>query len=237
MVETMVKDKLCGDDVTARPMKIPVFLPKDILIFLFEDLGMVITPAAIHKYWSHANEFNCPWKDLSPDLNHVPLGLYGDAAQYTPAGSKIIAVFLNVVLWLPRSARMTRFLLFTLEHDLCLGPRSLNPLFGPVVKSLTECFNDGIVLKGERRFFATCELRGDWEWHVAALDMRRSWRMHTFCWRCEASKQPGADNHYLDLRDEPAWVATELSHVQFLSRVINPATASNLSSTCKKKIL
>lgn len=228
MISTNVKEKLSGDNFTAKPMDIPVFMPKDILEFLFGELGMEIPMEAIRKYWSHANEFQCPWSNLSPEWNHIPISLYGDAAKYAPSGEKIIAVFMSVVLWVPRSARMTRFLLFTLENDHCLGPETLNPLFAPIVESLILCYREGIQVKGSTYRFATSELRGDWEWHVQWLDMKRSWRMHEFCWRCNVSKKPGENNHYLDLRDEPEWVASELSHVQFLSKIIKPRTASCL---------
>ena len=63
---------------------------------------------------------------------------------------------------------------------------------------------------------------GDWKWHVYLFNMRRSWRANKFCWRCEVDKLDPANN-YLDLSDEPFWASTELSQVQFLSRIIGPS--------------
>ena len=224
MVETHVKEKLSGDDVTVRPMKVPVFLPEHLLAYLFGPLGMVIGDDAIRKYWDHAAQFDCPWKSIS-DGRHIPCGLYGDAAKYAPTGEKIIAVFLNVVLWAPKSSRMARWLLFSLENDLCLGPATLNPLMARVTESICRCY-EGINVMGSTMYFAVSELRGDWEWHVSCFDLQRSWRGSLFCWRCDASKRPGDRYSFWDLSDTPDWEETQISHGQFLARMIRPETAS-----------
>lgn len=224
MVETLVKEKLSGDDITTKPMRIPVFLPEHLLAHLFGPLGMEIGDDAVSMYWAHAKKYNCPWKNISPDGTHQPLGLYGDAAKFAPTGEKIIAVFLNIVLWAPKSSSMSRYLLFSLENDHCLGPATLNPLMAPIVESLWRCFQ-GINVMGRTMHFAVSELRGDWEWHVQSLDMQRSWRMSQFCWRCDASKRPGDPCSFWDLSDAPDWERTQLSHGQFLARMIKPETA------------
>lgn len=231
MVEVTVKEKLSGDDFTKTTMNIPLFMPKDILEFLVGNLGLIVEDQAISKYWRHARDFDCPWKNISPNSDHWPLGLYGDAAKYSPAGSKILAYFLNIVLWCPKSSRMSRWLLFSMEVDHCLGAESLNPLFGRIVESLESCYN-GISINGSTYRFAVSELRGDWEWHVFALDLQRNWRMHKFCWRCQVTKCPGEEScNLLDLRDEPEWASTELSRTQFLAQMVSPSTASSLAST------
>jgi len=229
MVPTTVKEKLSGDDFTRTQMEIPLFLPEDILEYLVGTLGLEIEQQAVEKYWLHARTFDCPWKNVSLDSSHWLLGLYGDAAKYSPAGQKNLAYFLNIVLWAPKSSRMSRWLLFSMEMDHCLGPESLNPLFNRIVKSLRSCYN-GLTIKGQTYRFAVSELRGDWEWHVYAFDLQRNWRMHTFCWRCDVSRKPGAPCSMLDLEDEPDWAETQLSSIQFLSRMISPSTASSLSS-------
>jgi hypothetical protein len=139
-VETIVKENLSGDDYTTKPTKLPVFLPEHLLSYLFGNLCMEIGDDAVEKYWSHAKIHNCPWKDISSGY-HCPLGLYGDGAKYAPTGEKIIAFFLNIVLWAPKSSRMSRWLLFSVENDQSLGPATLNPLLAPIVQSLCKCFN------------------------------------------------------------------------------------------------
>ena len=194
---------------------------------------MEIPAAAVSKYWTHAQHYDCPWKDVSPNGEHIPLGLYGDAAKYAPTGEKIIAYFLNVVLWTPKSSRMSRWLLYTLENDVCLGAQSLNPLLKPIVESLLKCYN-GLEIRGRNHRFAVSELRGDWEWHVLSFDLQRNWRMHTFCWRCNVSKQPGAhENTMWDFSDDPGWASSELNHIQFLAHMINPTTARSLVDQIK----
>lgn len=219
MVETILKDPLSGDDVTKLPVKVPVFLPEDILRCLMGEIGLVIEEDAVQKYWQHARDHGCPWKDMSPGHHH-PLGLYGDAAKYSPTGSKIIAYFLNLVLWAPKTSRMSRWLLFTLENDQCLGAESLNPLFGPIVESLNRCYN-GINIGGRTTHYVCTELRGDWEWHVSCFGLQRTWRHHTFCWRCDVSRGPGEPYQYWDFSDNPGWATTEKSHVEFLSSMVS----------------
>ena len=227
MVETVVKEKLAGNDNTNKLAKVPVFLPEHILEHLFGPLGMEIPHEAVAKYWLHSQTHDCPWKHVSPCGNHIPLGLYGDAAKFAPTGEKIIAYFLNIILWTPKSSRMSRWLLFTLENDVCLWPQSLYPLFRVIVTSLLRCYN-GLQIKGQRMCFAVCEMRGDWEWHVQSLDLQRNWRMHTFCWRCDVSKKPEAEHSMWDFSDQPSWVMSELNNVQFLARMVNPRTARPL---------
>ena len=224
MVETMVKEKMAGDDITTKPMKLPVFLPEDILTYLFGTLGMIIEDEAVNKFWEHAKRYDCPWKDISPDGQHLPLGLYGDGAKYAPTGEKIIAVFLKVMLWSPKSSRMSRWLLFSVEQDMSLGPATFRPLVAPIVESLCRCFN-GIDVGGQTIKFSVAELRGDWEWHVIFLDLTRSWRFSQFCWRCDTSKKPGDPYSFWDLSEDPEWEQTHVSHGQFLARMIRAETA------------
>ena len=88
MVPTTVKEKLSGDDFTRTQLEIPLFLPEDILEYLVGTLGLEIEQQAVEKYWLHARTFDCPWKNVSLDSSHWLLGLYGDAAKYSPAGQK-----------------------------------------------------------------------------------------------------------------------------------------------------
>ena len=200
-------------------MNLPVYLPSDILRYLFGDLGMDIPQEAVEKFWSHAWQYNLPWKELSHCHKHMPIALYGDSAKYSPAGQKITAFFMNIVLWAPRVSRMSRWLLFTVETDMIAGPQTINPLLRPIVEDLISLYNTGLqVGPDDRKFFATCELRGDWEWHVFLFSMRRTWRHDRFCWRCEVDKKN--DNNFMDLSDNPKWSETELSQVQFLARII-----------------
>ena len=233
-METLVKASLSGPDDVAIKKKIPLFLPEHLLAWLFGTLGLQMPPGSVQRYWDHAKNNNCPWQDLSHDGSHIPLGLYGDGAKYSPDGKKIIGYFLNVVIWCPRLARMSRWLLFSLENGSCLGARSLNPLFAVIVQSLARCFN-GIDVQGGTLRFVVSELRGDWEWHALSFGMRRTWRQHEMCWRCECSRAPTAVNNFMDLRDDPMWQATEFSHLQFLANCISTThpCCSFASSTLK----
>ena len=225
-VETVVKAKISGENNATVTKLVPVFLPEDLLAWLMGPLGLEVPRAAIDQYWRHARENACPWQDVSTDHQHIPLGLYGDAAKYSPDGKKIIGFYLNIVIWCPRVSRMSRWLLFSLDDTTCLGLQSLNPLFAAVVKSLIRCY-DGILVQGQHHAFCVTELRGDWEWHALSLGLTRTWRTHQICWRCDCSKEPGVANNMLDFRDEPLWAATELTQVEFLSRCVSAQNPSS----------
>ena len=222
---TLVKGKSGEDHPLSK--QIPVILPERLLPYLFGTLQLQVPPESIGKYW----ETGCPWAHVS-EGDHIPLGLYGDAAKYCNAtGEKVIGFFINIPIWNPRSARMSRWLLLALDESTCLGDRTLRPLFRSIVKSLICCY-DGLAcsIDGNPRQlkFAVTELRGDWEWHCLALGLTRTWRNSLFCWRCDVSKQPGSLNQYLDFGDRPQWQNTELTHLQFLSNCVSHRNASAL---------
>lgn len=219
MVKTLIKGKTLDDP--PRPVEIPVILPDKLLMYLIGSLGLHVSQESIHKYWSHAKLTNCPWANVSPG-DHVPLGLYGDAAKYAVTGQKAVGYFLNIPIWNPKSARMSRWLLFGLNFDTALGAQTLRPLFYRLVESLHRCYA-GIEMHGSLKKFAVTELRGDWEWHWYCFGLLRTWRSYMICWRCDASKQPGnLTNSYVDFNDHPQWADTELTELQFLSRCIPP---------------
>lgn len=78
------------------------------------------------------------------------------------------------------------------------------------------CFNDGTQLK-----FCLTELRGDWEWHVNALNLRPHWSSNEICFKCRATKTAG-DLVYTDFCDDAAWVDSRYSHIEFINSVLKP---------------
>ena len=214
----MVKGKLREQDPV--PRDIPITLPEHLLLHLFDTLELEVPEDAIKRYWNHAKAHNCPWYHASPEANHVPLSLYGDSAKYSASGQKITCCFISIPLWNPRSARMSKWLLFSLETEFCLGALTLNPLYARIVASMIKLYTEGLKIRGKTMKFVMSELKGDWEWHCYSMSLTRTWRHPQFCWRCEASKTSFQES-YLDFREAPTWIGTQLTQPQFLVRCIN----------------
>ena len=83
----------------------PIIDPHATLAYLFEDGQLEIPSGDLANYWKLSKEYQEPWAQ-SMDENEmsctVPIGIYGDSAGVDTAfGSEnILALFLNVVLWL-----------------------------------------------------------------------------------------------------------------------------------------
>ena len=198
-------------------VSIPILLPHHVLRYLFVERGICIPQSSVDKYWNHVHRF-CPWaKDLPG--GHMPLTLYGDTARYGQGSG----FFLSLTLWRPRSTRMCQWLLFSVNADLSLGPRTLNPLLRVIVESLNAAF-DGRSPEGHTlpHRYCVCELKGDWEYHWQTMRLERYWRTRFLCWRCHAENHTAAVHSFLDFRDRPTWQQAQISHNEFVVNIVKP---------------
>ena len=221
MVKTVVRKR--EDSSEEVETYIPVLLPHLILEYLFNEAGLEIRPSVLQKYWQHCKAV-MPWASSSDfDGSRIPISLYGDTARYGQGydQSKVCGFWMSLVLWRPRSTRMSNWLLWCLNADLSLGARSHNPLLLACVQSLNAAFNGetpaGVPMAHK---FAVTEIRGDWEFQYQSFQMTRFWKSRFICWRCDAENHANAENRYLDLKESPSWENTELTHIQFLNMVV-----------------
>lgn len=70
--------------------------------------------------------------------------------------------------------------------------------------------------------FAVTELRGDWEWHVNALNLVNRWSSIRCCFKCPATSREGPLQYTNNFDDSAPWLGQEFSHVEFLNRVAKP---------------
>ena len=207
------------DALAEVTVKVPVLLPDRILAYLFDTVGIRIPQSALAKYWTHCKEF-MPWaQDEALDGSHVPITIYGDTARYGTGfdQSKVTGCFMSLVLWRPKSTRMSQFLLWNLEGERSLGWKSHNPLYLAVVKSLNAAF-DGFSLGGARlsHRFCVTQIKGDWEYHWQTWRLKRYYKTRFICWRCSAENHTNATHSMTDVSDHPSWQATEVSHNEFV---------------------
>ena len=177
MVTTVFRKMVDTDDEIFSDH--PVLLPEHVLAYLV-DCGMDVPDSAVLRYWQHHRDTFAPWAlQHSSDGTHVPIGLYGDAAKYGDVNTKKIwGIWMNVVLFRPRSVRLSRYLLFAVDHETSLGVRTIYPLLAECVRSLNSVY-DGVL----GRKFCVTEIRGDWEFQYMIFRMRRFWNSSSLCWR------------------------------------------------------
>ncbi|CAE7805970.1 unnamed protein product [Symbiodinium necroappetens] len=153
------------------------------------------------------------------DGSHIPVTIYGDTARYGTGfdQSKVTGCFLSLVLWRPKSTRMSQFLLWNLNGERSLGWKSHNPLYLAVVNSMNKAF-EGFTWEGAQlnRKFCVTQIKGDWEYHWQTWRLRRYYKTRFICWRCDAENHADAAHSMTDVSEHPTWQATELSHNQFV---------------------
>ena len=220
---TVMKEKEDSDKEVE--VKLPVLTPHAVLEYLFRESKLKIPEAALRAYWDHAKRF-CEWvQEESFDSSHIPVAIYRDTARYGQGynQSKITGCFMSLVLWRPRSTRLSQWLFFSVDADLTLGHKTWNPLYRVVVDSLNAAFH-GLTLEGHALSNKLCctEVKGDCEFHWQTLRMSRYWKTRYLCWRCDAENHASASHCYLDFGENPTWQSARISHNAFVINICKP---------------
>ncbi len=238
-----VKDEKAPSGISMESF--PVIYPHRILSYLFDEVGVLISDEDVRTYWQHSRSVREPWAVDNPATDsHVPIGLHGDAARLATQYKfeKHVGVFINLILWRPRSVRHSRFLVFTIPHDKLYKNRTLNHLWRGLVWSLNACFDGvnptagpggaplwgkhvaraGQPITKENRKFCLTEYRGDWEWHRDVWRPVASWISTKTCFKCPALAQgdPPLLYHNTGGPEEEScqWICAEYSLNTFVAR-------------------
>ncbi|CAK8995261.1 Uncharacterized protein SCF082_LOCUS4272 [Durusdinium trenchii] len=232
------------DKKTARKSKVevyPIIYPHRILAYLFDHVQVELSTHDITEYWDHSRQTGEAWAcKSSASRTHIPLGLHGDGArlwtQYKV--EKIVAIFLNMPLFRPKSARHSRFLLFTIGRHKLIKNRTINVVWRRLVWSLNACFTGlnpsqgpggapltgvhldiaGLPICQAQHRFALTELRGDWEWHRDTWRFTASWQSHEVCFRCPAVTRGDESLVYYNNGPTSGWVNRDFTLDQFIAR-------------------
>ena len=211
-------------------MKVPILDPHRVLHYVHETVGIRIAPDLLEHYWKTAARNGLGWATSQNNMRAVPIGLYADETKYGlhESQEKVLAVFLNMVLFRPKNIRLSRFLIFTLRSRLLLpDSATLYPLFRYIVWSLgwaskgimPDVSMSGGPLPGDQArhalkplgasFYVT-ELRGDLAWHKQIWGFEGSgWRSTDACFFCRATST-GRNQHllYCKIGENAPWRAT-----------------------------
>ena len=175
----------------------------------------------IYKYMASVNLLAMMFAPFS--YIEVRIGIYGDEANTSEnlhSPMKVLCVHMNVILYRPKSVRLSRYPLFTLRSELIAGPLTLRPLLKRIAWSLNLAF-DGVGSLGEQlcpdgERFVVAEFRGDQEFHRKLWQHSSHWNSHCPCFRCHSSSVDPS-NLYTDFSDNPRWLQTECNNVQFIN--------------------
>ena len=220
-------DKVDGSTTTKD---FPVLLPHTILKFLFEEASVDIKESNIQKFWSHLRAVQYPWAmNVDSSIPFIPIGVHGDEAHYGADNAninKLTCVFLDLPLWRPKNARLSRYLMFCIDSSQVVGYKSLHPVFQAIAESINFAYF-GVNEKGERitdRRFILSELRGDQVWHKYVWRHLNWWRKRECCFRCGAVTSRVAYRNeplYFDTGDAAPWRNTIVDTVNFISNGVD----------------
>lgn len=233
--------------------KYPILHPHEVLSYLWDEVHLQIPKSEVSAYWKHTREFGEPWAALSDASDeHVPVGLHGDAARLWTIHrfEKVMAIFLNLPLFRPRSVRHSRFLLFSIPREKLFKNRTLNAVFRRLLWSLEAAY-DGVfpqtgvagrplsetdqeralcpLTKSGARFALT-ELRGDWEYHVEVWRPNASWKSDTICFRCPAEAKGASGNLFWNHGDG-TWESEEFGLESFVARRLRDSNLCTLAGS------
>lgn len=230
----------------------PIIDPHATLAYLFED-GQLENPSGdLANYWKLSKEYQEPWAQ-SMDENEmsctVPIGIYGDSARVDTAfGSEnILALFLNVVLWRPRSVRWSRFLICAIAEER-LTSETIPSLLRRITWSCNHAFHGrhplcgqfGQVLVGKAAGlagkqltsnflkFRVAELRGDWSFHkkIWRFAEKTHWNGVHVCHLCNVKGISDVwEELYFNLETN---THEDFSLPQFIARRVTPHRVCNL---------
>ena len=221
----------------------PILDPHSVVSFLFEDAKLSIPQQAIHRYWEHHCRFGEPWAQNTATHGMVPLGLFGDSARASTAFGhvNVVGIFMNIILFRPKSIRLSRYLLFAIEDEKLWGHHTLNTVYRRVCWSLRACFQGihpcydqygkelparlkkvaGSPLTSSHTKFVVTEVRGDWQWHKKVFRFPGvSWNGLSMCYHCRARSKGQWPDLYWNLGETTTWDQHEFTLAEFLEERI-----------------
>ena len=186
--------------------------------YLINDVKLHIDERLINQFWGHLSTVNDAWANDTLSWRQAlqkpvwPLGFYGDEAVIgliNAPFNKVFGLYMNAVLYRPKSTRKSRYLLFAIEVDKIV---SMEESVYPVLSLITESFNrlskEGI----NGIHFLVSEIRGDQLFFKSIFKHESWWKSKQICFRCGASC--GQSFNYTNY---DGWQATRRTTEQFIA--------------------
>lgn len=224
--------------------------PYDVIRYLMMDVKVDIPEAQVNQYWDHWRAVGAEWAlHTGASRSHIPLGLYGDAARVRQPAfgevQKVLGIFISLPLFRPRSIRMSRWLLFSIDEKLLYQNVTLHSVLRRIVWSVNLLFEgvypasgpfgeefdpklSGKPICGGKRFAVT-ELRGDQLWHKQVWQHKASWKggVHeSVCCQCDVRNRGHEAYFRIEDGDE---IGREYSLLDFINEQLplrNPCSSA-----------
>ena len=224
-------------DGSEREASLPLHLPYDIVKYLICDCGLWLDDDLVSNYWSHLELVKDNLAVATQEFRNAagrvwPIGFYGDEAAmgliHAPT-NQIYGLFTNLPLFRPKSTRLSRFLLFSVESENIL---SMEATLFPVLELITESFNKLIRFGCNGIRFLLTEIRGDQAFFRNIFKHKSWWTCTNMCFRCRAVAGPGHLNYcvFHDVGSNDGWMSTLRSTEEFLVEELpaqNPCSLVN----------
>ena len=222
-------------------VNLEVLDPHVIINYLFDECKVELPDDSIKAFWDHHHSVQSPWlEQCDATRQHIPIGLYADGARcrqqaFRPV-EKVFGIFISLPLWRPRSSRLSRWLLFSIDESLLHERKTLNCVWRRIAWSINSMFwgryplvdpegkrlcgpNAGKLLTKNAHCFAFTELRGDWSFFKLIFGFNSSWKGGTnlsVCYQCcsMGTGQPGT-RYFEVAENSPSW-GNMFNKVQFL---------------------
>ena len=197
----------------------PILEPHKVIHYLFTSAGLDIPQEHVSSFWHCVRDLGKePWTSVShASREHIPLGLYGDSCRVA-GGHKQLGLFLNLPLWRPPSARLSRFLLASIEESRLWGSETLDTILAAIVRSMNYLYVGVDASQNQLaggRLFAGTELRGDWLFHKQVWRFASSWLSpKNVCYLCDA-KGRDPDPSKLFWNSDGSWHS--YSRIEFIN--------------------
>ena len=248
-MQVPIKDQKNPGRVTFESQ--PMLWPHEIFDYLFNDLGFTVSLEERKSYWEEAKSSGEPWAVRNPaSVAHHPCGIYGDSARLPTSYTqeKVTGIFLNLVLFRPRSIRCSRFLLWSCDTKKLFRNRTTNQILRYIVWSFQFAFigkhpthtmggrpldtpKAGTPLTPANDCFCITENRGDWEWHLLLWRFNASWKGNEICYRCPAVCTGPVGMCYCTTNEDADWLHQEFGTSQFLARRLKSRNLCNSGLT------
>ena len=222
----------------------PILMPHQIIAFLFNECQLEIPEDFINQFWDNAIASKEPYA-TEGSRHRVPLGFYGDAAQLITKVKfeKLLCLWMNIVIFRPKSIRYSRFLIWSCDAALLYKSRTLNTVLRWVVWSFNNLYSGlhplvrpgnrplkpheehraGTWITNKKLQFQVVEIRGDWEFAKLVWQFKCSWKGGVnigICYRCPAMARcldPGLI--YWNMDDENStWAKEEFDTTDFICK-------------------
>ena len=203
--------------------------PHEVLHYVHTKLDLTVQAESVSSYWKSAAQNGAGWATQQNNLAAIPVGIYGDETKYGMHESqeKVLAIFLNLVLWRPKNIRLSRLLLCSIRSKFLLpAAETLYPIFHRIVWSMgwaskgifptTGMLGAALTRQQQAKagqslggqFYVT-ELRGDLLWHKQVWNFSDGWRSTNVCFFCRAtSTGTRQDLRFSTCGEEAGWRAT-----------------------------